>query len=146
MDTLESNKLLAEFMGLKHHHGYDTWNIPLDMNCDSARIWRLEIQGGYQFKSKLLKFDKSWDWLMPVIDKIGDELGFNVTISRSFATITVTADSKGFFETTCSHSGRLRPLTKIEATYKVVIAFIKWYNDDNKGLNENQILGQSTII
>lgn len=63
-NAIENNKLFAEFMGweksLDPENMYDfpeNFNDPLtkDYHCISVA---------------LMQFDKSWDWLMPVISKI----------------------------------------------------------------------------
>jgi len=88
--------------------------------------------GGYSLSFHRLEFNSNWSWLMCVVDKIG-ELGYNITISRSYSTLQVTSDSKlGFFETCKGHSGRGGNRTKIEATYLIVVEFIKWYNKKYK--------------
>ena len=50
-----SNKLIAEFMGLKEHEG--SYYLPLYNSGD----WVPDVE---------LEYHNSWDWLMPVVDKI----------------------------------------------------------------------------
>ena len=83
-----------------------------------------------------LKYDSSWEWLMPVVEKIEKESIFSVQsiydkreefkgwIPELF-TLRVKDDIKGI------GLDELRFSTKIEATYKAVIEFIKWYNEKN---------------
>ncbi len=84
-DTMESieegNKLIAEFMGVTHLH---------------SRV-RLET----------LKYNTSWDWLMPVIDEI-------VNLKDVYA-----QDRQEVFKS-------ISP--DITITYDAVVEFIKWYN------------------
>ena len=49
----ESNKLIAEFMGSKHPKYEDMYRLP------HADVYVGELQ-----------YDFSWDWLMPVVQKI----------------------------------------------------------------------------
>ena len=55
---MEENKLIAEFMGTEWHK-----NIDLDFFKDVCIISSSNIP---------YKFHSSWDWLMPVIEKIQD--------------------------------------------------------------------------
>ena len=76
----------------------------------------------------LLEYHTSWDWLMPVVEKIEDireetrpECSrFNVCIEQSFVFIIETYTSEEFKMQDSN--------TKIEATYNAVVEFIKWYN------------------
>mgnify|MGYP003109977984 CR=1 FL=1 len=58
----QNNKLIAEFMGM-------TYYIP---NDDSLMVEKAPI-GVLVTPTKSLEYHKSWDWLMPVVQKIGDE-------------------------------------------------------------------------
>lgn len=79
---MKDNKLIAEFMG----------DIP-----------KYVIGHGKAY-NKYKDYSKSWDWLMPVIDKCYQE-----HMSKHIADAVMTCD--------------------IDTTYKVVVEFIKEYND-----------------
>ena len=55
---MESNKLIAEFMNVEMEDGLYRFSTPMD-----------------DYKTDTLYFDCSWDWLMPVIEKI-ETLGY----------------------------------------------------------------------
>jgi hypothetical protein len=109
MNTTENNKLIAEFMG------YD------------------------RGVSELMGYDTSWDWLMPVVEKI-ESLGVKfwvkgntcrVYINRELAELDsnvewngISTEFEGFFFIYFEEK------TKKEATYKAVVEFIKWYNEN----------------
>ena len=61
MNTLENNKLIAEFMGLVVSNRED-YHSSLHTNVDAD-----------------LKYHTSWDWLMPVVDEI-DHLQFEEVV------------------------------------------------------------------
>jgi len=62
---IENNKLIAEFMGLTHcSEGWIT--MPYEKR---EGVIAVEI-------CKELKYDESWDWLMPVVGKIYETSGF----------------------------------------------------------------------
>ena len=63
MKNIENNKLIADFMG---------WNIqsPTTIPTD-LHLSNLELDNGDIME---LKYHTSWDWLMPVVEKIKREL------------------------------------------------------------------------
>ena len=77
-----------------------------------------------------LKYDKSWDWLIPVLDKICSSDEYIEYLSHQNTTFWdgITVNTK-----------------YIDTTYKEILDYINWFNDRGS-LNQNQILGQSTII
>ena len=98
---MENNKLIAEFMGWKpnEHH----WCLNGD---------------------KDLQYDTSWDWLMPVVEKI-ESLKYRVEISHNGCLIESHKD----LDTARINSGigEIEP-TKLKATYKAVVGFINQNN------------------
>ncbi len=112
-EILENNKLIAEFMGCKQ----------VD---DSYEIDCLPFAGHINSNGYGLHYNSSWDWLMPVVEKIENiEISefkpFAVNIECAECTIK---DYRGMTDSVsyCENS------TKIEATWLAVVEFIKWYN------------------
>ena len=95
---MNDNKLIAEFMGLKPHH-----------QDDSMMIVRTS-QGNGVICLDELEYHNSWDWLMPVVQKIEDYLSDNVGKVGYFDDGLVSND--------------------IEVRYQAVVEFIKQYNDE----------------
>ena len=89
---MKDNKLIAEFMGLVVSDR-DNYTSELHTNVDVD-----------------LKYHTSWDWLMPVVNKIEDYLADNV-------------GKVGYFDE-CLNSNDL------EVRYQAVVEFIKQYNTD----------------
>ncbi len=93
------NKLIAEFMGV--FEKYPTGS--------------LFINGGWWLPHEF-KYHASWDWLMPVVGKIGkvpniqDHTVYN-KVNKSLSIFTLDIDK----------------------TYKAVVEFIKWYNQQQEG-------------
>ena len=89
---MENNKLIAEFMGMKYSD---------ERSFDNGE-WTHSIKS-------LSKFQTSWDWLMPVVQKCFDtqqpEEGQHYFINESLLTM------------------------KIEVVYDRVVEFIKTYNN-----------------
>jgi len=123
-EIIEGNKLIAEFMG-----GYLVSEDTYDLNYMSSRSYSL----------KEMKFYTSWDWIMSVVEKIEsikDEYHgrFGVYISSNTCTIQATRfrpderipDPPHYFNTATTE-------TKLDATWLVVVKFIKWYNIQKDG-------------
>jgi hypothetical protein len=123
------NELIAEFMSIKPYEDgrYGTmWPNPTNNN---------KVEFG-------LKYDTSWDWLMPVVEKIETICyvgldAVHVRIEGAKCKIWTSYDEKEFLKLTgddnnednkfkvgCSYK------TKIESTYQCVVDFIKWYNEN----------------
>jgi len=121
IERILNNITIAEFMGYKESEGNFLKSI-IDTchECD-------------------LKFHSSWDWLMPVVEKIEslqlgniknllpDDEHFNccpgVEMDRDYCNIYIQADMRlvdNFIENLAN--------TKLEATYITIIEFIEWYN------------------
>ena len=114
--TLENNKLIAEFMGMQ-----DT-DLGWYDSAEAMSEYACQMVGGNTFEE--LQYDRSWDWLMPVVEKIettptnsepNTDSFFNVRIEPLECTIY-----GGDFES-ITRVGN----TKLEATYIAVVEFIK---------------------
>lgn len=121
----ENNKLIAEFMGYIDN-GDPEYLIHPETNYDHSindKEWFL--------------YNTSWDWLMPVVEKI-EPLVLNVSISKNGTNImrffengNLPLDNPSFI-ITLNEAGIKNVNTKIEATYKAVVEFIKWYNENKE--------------
>jgi hypothetical protein len=98
---MKDNKLIAEFMGLVVSDS-DNYTSELHTNVDVD-----------------LKYHTSWDWLMPVIEKI-ESLGYVFTIQGGKAEY-----GEMISETRCFIAE-----DKLSSTHKAVVEFIKEHNDE----------------
>jgi len=138
-EITQNNKLIAEFMHpemldvIKEHKKGNVKGIDIDGDM----IIKMSLfMGNYE----LLKFHSSWDWLMPVVEKIENlklgNLTFNndpylnccveIEIIISHCNIHLYADMKAYKDLINVKN----ETTKLNGTYKAVIEFIKWYNEN----------------
>lgn len=106
MKILESNKLIAEFMGIK-----TITQEELEKQLrENRKNGFIHTPNAYTLEE--LKHHNSWDWLMPVINSIYnmdiDEQENNIIgdITHSLVDINILS------------------------TYENVVEFIKWYNEN----------------
>lgn len=126
MTIIEGNKLIAEFMG---------WEKSPYPNTPD-KLYRDDDKNEKQLSihvSQLL-YHSSWDWLMPVVDKIeqvsiNHYTGFTVDIRRKHCCIY------------CHQKGRMDGIiyqtewnkereTKILTVWEACVQFIQWYNEN----------------
>ena len=117
---IQNNRLIAEFMGVKL--GVDQYS------------WR---PGVYDpLEEKHLDYHKTWGWLMPVVDKIEEDLpgGFTKIHGEYWISGGIsTSDVKIF---TCEIHTDTRPdsfsiktkseESRMDAVYRAVVEFVKW--------------------
>ena len=132
MNTQENNKLIAEFWGMElgddktmYYDDAENLHPPTPINE--------------------LKFHSSWDWLMPVVDKIEREHKANFRIKCTWNEFTdhsihqvIVNIEQGEMskDKSCIYDSKKiydyvgdAVKDKSEATYKAVVEFIKQYNN-----------------
>jgi hypothetical protein len=112
MTTIKTNnKLIAEFMGLEVKNQIVFAN-------EKIKTYNERTLHGYNIS--MASYDSSWDWLMPVIEKISsEESKFDFSIPNS-------GPSFQAFHKILSNTINV----KITDLYLDVIEFIKWYNEN----------------
>jgi len=106
-EVIEGNKLIAEFMGWKCSNNEDRWTQP-----DHSKVTGLYFHG-------------SWDWLIPVVEKIENLREIRDFVISSVGCSILSHGFKSFISYDECDS-------KISAVYKSVVEFIKWHNSQNK--------------
>ena len=107
---MNDNKLIAEFMGMTYG----------DPNDDSVMI-QMTSQGNEVVPIITMKYHISWDWLMPVVEKI-ENLGYEFIIVESRCKINHNTDhsiEELFHMETIG--------SKLDITYDSVVHFIKQF-------------------
>ena len=90
----ENNKLIAEFMGMTNHHN------------DKSMMITKTSQGNEVIPIDSLEYNSSWDWIMPVVQKIEQ---YCDGVPQQMLNISLYSD--------------------IKEVYKAVIEFIKNQNN-----------------
>lgn len=115
MNILKGNKLIAEFMNFRWIEEDANWYVPTD---EYSKF-------GASFKVDDLKFHKSWDWLMPVVEKIGDIEGCCFELHEGNNHVAqIWYCPKPYDLTVFSEKDN----TLINNTWEVIVEFIQWYN------------------
>jgi len=127
-EIISKNILIAEFMGGKPVNEVKdnpiAYCFPFEFG--NKETWD---EGGFQGSGKSfcwdiedLQYDSSWDWLMPVIDKIELE-GYYISITKSNITcckdFVISPIFSYYFK---EHE---KAMSKLDATWFAVIEFIK---------------------
>ena len=121
---MKDNKLIAEFMGAVGTPKYNPteWDVYitgcLDVDSDDENAQHF-------YTPDEMKYHTSWDWLMPVVERINDTERYEVCIGNCHCHITdIENDNYKIRALTLSLQGK----TTIEATHLAVVEFINWYN------------------
>lgn len=109
-EVTEMNKLIAQFDP----------NFKID-NSDPKGDSFSTIDGTQWVHKSSLKYHSSWDWLMPVVEKI-ESTGFQFYIHNEGVEI-----KRWFWRGNFPDIGVVEE-KKIDAVWKAVVQFITWYN------------------
>lgn len=119
-EILEGNKLIAEFMGADISTPKDKDIIYMSITMCNELV--LPNNCG-AVKVRHLDYHESWDWLMPVVEKI-ESLGISMPISIHWhGTYIGTSKDVGRV------SGYIKGGNRLNHTYACVTEFIKQYNN-----------------
>jgi len=115
MNTLENNKLIAEFLGFEY----------IDENSFLEKYDLEKDDTSHLMVDRVVeKYSTDWNLLMNLVERIED-LGHYVKQSKNITIIDVPGSSHKEF-IAFVHGG-----SKIQSVYNACIDFIKWYNAQN---------------
>lgn len=121
-EILEGNKLIAEFMGATFNEDGTYDEYPNEMR---GEVWGNKIDN-------FLKYHESFDWLMPVVEKIEaleEGCEYFVQIQGYLCCIsTMVNHNWPKDKLVLSEVGHPQGKSKLDSTYQAVLQFIKWYN------------------
>ena len=140
MKNLESNKLIAEFMNVQpiQYDEHYQWSDGVYFSISGV-----EKDKVLQHIYKYVKYVSSWDWIMPVVEKI-EKIELKGEFGTDYYDFHIMPDAI----IVCKQSDEKNPLilinksdgigciqdvlysfeNKLEGTYAAVVEFIKWYN------------------
>ena len=130
MNQQETNKLIAEFMGYKLarcNNGL-AWDIGKSLPSHKHLF---PIQGVLHTGNEL-NFHSSWDWLMPVVEKIREKQMFsfiniyNQAMEEGCEIRVFDINNNNIFYTYPKVNTEEKTLLNV--THGAVVEFIKWYN------------------
>ena len=136
--SIENNKLIAEFMGGTPSSVPNLINLPQtrgDANIHSVKGSELLPNGTYSVhRLNELEYHSSWDWLMPVIEKIEEIFidDSNLTIKEhryDFNIKHTQCEIYDYVKDCVVASGDMG--SKILSTYVSILQFIIEYNIPN---------------
>lgn len=108
-DEIEGNKVLAEFMGGKV--------VNRIFHCEeSTKTHNERFLDRYNISHA--RYNSSWDWLMPVINKI--------------FSMDEYVDYKNQTSSILGQGGIYINPKYIENTWEQVVEFVEWYNENNR--------------
>jgi len=118
MSTIKNNQLIAEFMGYEYipYSGNFPTRKPgwWKKGTYSEKLTKVNSNNMLCRRHVQLKYNCSWDWLMPVVEKI-ESLNYEVSIgSGSFCKVDEI---------------EVKSETKLLAAYIAVISFIILFNE-----------------
>jgi hypothetical protein len=126
-EITKNNKLIAEFMNvtpkMQSPELYSLNDAPF-FYCTETTEEKCLIAW-----AKYSKYNSSWDWLMPVVEKIEKMQYITDEVNICWDSVggkyhtEITNASRDTFEII-----RMYADTKIESTLLAVVEFIKWYN------------------
>ena len=112
---INSNNLIAEFMGF-----VNTTPTDKDFNI-------YQNKEGKMIETMSMEYSTSWDWLMPVVEKI-ELMGYNV-ICTPMSTMDGWHCSIESYNEPWNGTDSIDD-TKILAIFNSVVQFIKYYNEN----------------
>lgn len=133
------NELIAEFMG------FDRVELYTDIDGNDHHFYKYPFEKGTPYpwfkpyRSEQMEFHTSWDWLMPVVEKIMDTelpngkyanyVEFSITNHDNIGWIFWNKNIPGDQNQQQSY-----PMggTRISRVYRSVVEFIKWHNQQSK--------------
>lgn len=130
MKITENNKLIAEFMGLP------------EVSCKIGTKDGIVTEGYKHPKVDVpiipsgMQYKYSWDWLMPVVEKIETKKNERVSVNIGTSEVTIFIHNKKAYDNKDYrkydfYTSKYQ-INKLQATYNAVVKFIKWYNENKE--------------
>ena len=118
MNTQENNKLIAEFMGEKFTDGS---GVVQGLNYKLIEKKHGKGNNGFRFHT-------SWDWLMPVVEKINNSFVEYEHNDKGIVNGLVKGKDGEWVDDRINRVHNAVLQFNIDITYQAVVEFIKWHN------------------
>ena len=127
---MDNNKLIAEFMQLPEGFVYEQDIHGYTQTVDGYHIGEFKEP----YTAHGLKYHTSWDWLMPVVEKI-ESLKYTVRIDSDKDSISVITHACYIWDDPDLEYVAASRLVenKLSAVYETILEFIAYYNAKLKG-------------
>ena len=126
--VIEGNKIIALFHGWRH--------VPTSKGKGKG-YWNFPEWGKASWDADSFLYHSSWDWLMPVVEKIGNT--HNIRIQINVCSITRRfLDHRKYQKEHNIGFDEVPPIAEhdgsgfIENVWHAVVKFIKWYNSQKE--------------
>ena len=121
-EVLEGNQLIADFMGVtlegSERNGFFYVGVPEPF-------------------TRHLGYHASWDWMMPVAEKI-NAMGkaFSLAVFKNYVSLTIEKGGKFYKDFSYSHAEYITAeQTGKIAMFKLLVSFVKWQNEQERNNN-----------
>ena len=138
---MNEKKLIAEIINKQKKSIAEFMNVPKCDRC-SKDCEAFKFGPSIYYLPDQMKYDKEWNWIMPVVEKI-ESLGYHFFI---FPGNHIQINENGTISSAkiCKISDS--SLSKIESFYQAIVKFIEWYNTfKNTQIGKCQILSPDGI-
>lgn len=140
MERIEKNKLVAIFMGYTYYPYMDSsssefmagWKINPDIS-QFSKFNDASLVKPYLTRSHNgLIYHESYDWLMPVVHRINSFIGTEVSIFKTYNSISVKTSNKNKIDYRFADSTIIDVLNPISSLFELVVKYVMWYNLDKQ--------------
>jgi hypothetical protein len=127
---IKDNIIIAKFMGwnilpFEKRYALDGWYYGINSKGKRYNgLCAISKNNCWLAIAAKVKYHSSWDWLMPVVEKI-ESLDYKVDIFYKYAQVSTMDEDFICRSFAINHS-------KIQEVWEMVVKFIKWYNKQNK--------------
>lgn len=142
-NIIEGNKLIAKFLWGKQGNPEDRepeWYTGEDLPyCDEDKYYQ-NVGAMVPITLEIMQFNSSWDWLMPVVEKIESiredtnwqftQEAYVVIIQMGGCTIESVLNNPDLAPR--KYQNTVWANNKLLSTWTAVVEFIKWYNTQNQ--------------
>lgn len=130
-ELIRNNEMIAAYLDGVVREGWRVQdNAQMVWEGNVAAIYReafMKLPIGRVIITDQLKFHESWDWLMPVVEKIKKDNWVKIELQEDYTFCLISSPQLGADPVTLEE--RVEDMSPISVVYDAVITYIKWYNE-----------------